>query len=97
MSFQDVQLKSLTIDIIKDRVRQHSYVTVHNPGGDLFQAKDEEGNKTGLLIDVQSLNLLSKIYDALNDVNKAKFNSVLQDEYKFASLLNHMWECVKTS
>lgn len=91
MSFQDVQLKQLTIETIKDFVRQHSYMVVHNPGGELFQAENENGDKTGLLVDVQSLSLLSQIYDNLNPTNQSRFNTVLQDEYKFANLLDKMW------
>lgn len=91
MSFQDVQLKQLTIETIKDFVRQRSYMVVHNPGGELFQAENENGDKTGLLVDVQSLSLLSQIYDNLNPTNQSRFNTVLQDEYKFANLLDKMW------
>ena len=58
------------------------------------QGKQADGTK-GILIDMQSINLLITIYDNLKSKNQAKFNSVLQDEYKFANLLDKMWGWVK--
>ena len=83
-----VQLKNLTIDVLKEYLEGQSYITLLNPGGDLFQAG-------GLLIDVQSINVLVTIYNALKAPGQAKFNDVLQSEYKLARLLDSMWEMVK--
>ena len=95
MSFQDVNIKDLTIEKIKEFVEGHSLMIIHNPGGDLFQAENERGEKVGLLIDVQSLNVMATVYDHLKEKTKENFNDVLQDEYKLASLLDKMWSWVK--
>jgi len=94
MSFQDVNIKKLTIEKVKEFVKGHSLMIIHNPEGDLFQAEDERGRKVGLLIDVQSLNCMATVYDNLKENNKGRFNDVLQDEYKLASLLDKMWSWV---
>ena len=89
-----ILLKELTIDKLRERKKAKSYMVVSNPGGELFQGKQADGTK-GILIDMQSINLLITIYDNLKSKNQAKFNSVLQDEYKFANLLDKMWGWVK--
>lgn len=89
MSFQDVDIKDLNIERIKDFVGQHSCMTLHNPNGELFQGNEDE---KGLFIDVPTLNGLVTIYDNLNKQNKNKFNDVLQSEYKLAHLLDKMWD-----
>ena len=94
MSFQDVNIKDLTIEKIREFVKGHSLMIIHNPGGDLFQAEDEEGNKVGLLLDVQSLNLITKVFEAVSQKHKDRFNEFLQEEYKLASLLDKMWSWV---
>jgi hypothetical protein len=75
-------------------VSQHSMMIIDNEGGDLFPKDPEWG---GFIIDVQSLNVLSVVYDALSEPNQAKFDSILQSEYKFANMLDKMWGWVKAS
>ena len=91
-----IDLKNLTIDFIHDKRDHHECFAVHNPEGDLFQhpigVNDIPMNS--LMIDMQSANVIVLIYDALKPDNKALFNSVLQDEYKFASFLDKMWKFV---
>jgi hypothetical protein len=91
-----VPLKELTIDHIKDSVRQKAAFCIRNEGGELFQHPEGESGipENCLLLDIQSTNVLGLIYDALNPKNQARFNSVLQDEYKFANLLDKMWGMV---
>jgi len=89
MNNQEVQLKDLTIDRIKSFVSEHSLMILKNPNGELFQ------NESGLLIDVQSLNLMKTIYDKLSEKNQNTFNSVLQNEYKLARFIDGMWGLVR--
>ena len=86
---QTVEIKDLTIELICEFVEAHSLMYLINPGGELFQGEN------GLLIDVQSLNLIKTIHDALKPSNQAKFNTLLQSEYKLASFLDDMWSMVQ--
>lgn len=89
MSFQDINLKDLTINTLKEFKEKHSLMMLHNPGGELFQAED------GLCLDVQSINVLTVIYDNLSEKNQARFNDIIHSEYKFANILDKMWGWVK--
>ena len=91
-----ILISELTIDDIKESLKNHDAILVHNPFGNLFQhAGSLDGiPKDCLLVDVQSLNAISMIYDYLKTENQAKFNTILQDEYKFARFLDSMWEMV---
>lgn len=91
-----VSLKQLTIDVIKAAVYQRTCLFVKNQEGNLFQHPETEDGipENSLLIDLQNANVLCIVYNALNDKNKANFNRILQNEYKFASLLDKMWDWV---
>lgn len=92
-----VQIKQLTIDHFKKSVAEKACFCIFNPGGDLFQHPENynEGIPADcLLIDIQSANVVCTVYDAINPENKAKFNSMVQDEYKLANFLNKMWKMV---
>jgi len=90
-----VELKNLSIDFIREMRDNKEAFQIHNPGGDLFQHEASEiSDKDCLLVDMQSANVIMLIHDGLKPENQAKFNSVLQDEMKFASFLDHMWEMV---
>lgn len=82
-------LNELTINVLKEHQSQCQHIRVFNPGGDLFQ------HPNGLLIDMQSINLMCLIYDKLQPDNQSRFNSVLQDEYKFARFCDTMWKWVQ--
>ena len=90
------KLKQLTIDFIESMVLQKTCFCVENQGGDLFQHPTSEDGipENSLLIDVQSANVLCIVHKGLNTKNQANFNNILQDEYKFASLLDKMWDWV---
>lgn len=90
-----VPIKQLTIDFLKSAVKQHSCFCIENQGGNLFQHPEtEEIPENSLLVDVQSANVLCIVYNALSSKNQARFNSMLQNEYKLASLLDKMWDWV---
>jgi hypothetical protein len=92
-----VPLKQLSIEYIKDFVQQKTCFCIHNPNGDLFQHPETKDGipENCLLIDLQNANVICIVYNALNDKNKANFNRILQNEYKFASLLDEMWSFVR--
>jgi len=91
-----IPIKRLSIDFLKLAVEKHSCLCVENQGGELFQhPASDEVPENSLLIDAQSAKVLCLCYDGLNDTNKSKFNHILQDEYKFASLLDKMWDWVR--
>ncbi len=100
---QEVLFKDLHIDVFKDFLNRKSYMCLLNPGGDLFQFRptpqqlpEDEFKHHGLLIDMQSVNLICTIYDGLSQKNKDTFNNVIcKKEYKFASYLGKMWGWVK--
>jgi len=78
-----IAVKDLTIDFLKSE-------------SCMFRIKpDDELFLEGILIDMQSRNLMCTIYDNLSDKNKARFNSVLQDKWKLAGMLDKMWSWVK--
>ena len=89
MSQHDINLKDLTIAKIREFVSEHSFMCLRNPGGELFQCED------GLIVDVQSLSLLSLIYDTINEENKERFRKRLNNEYMLAQLFDKMWSWVK--
>jgi hypothetical protein len=50
----------------------------------------------GVLVDMQSTNLIVQILEAIKPENKEKFGSVIcQDSYKLANFLDKMWQMVK--
>lgn len=78
-------VKELTIDILKTHKEAHQYLQLH---------KSENVFKEGQIIDVQSLNVLIMIFDALSPERQKTFNDKLQDEYMLAKLLTKMWDLV---
>lgn len=76
-----IAFDKLTIAYI--RSRQHQ----------LFYIEPTELFRQGLLVDATTQNALLQVYDALN-VNSRKLfkEKVLKDEYKFAALLDKMWD-----
>ena len=85
-----VELKDLSLKKIQEFVNSHQAMRLINPGGELFQYT-ENGTNMGILIDIQSLNLILKVYDAINEKNKENFHLFLNDEYKLASMMDKMW------
>ena len=86
----NVNFKDLSITTFKNALEERQYICLKNPDGELFKAKK------GLYIDIQSINLICTIYDALNSENKVKFNEVIcKDEYKLANFFEKMWGMVK--
>lgn len=97
-----VYLKELTIEKITECRNAGSYMVVLNPGGELFQGNpsqffgENEECEPGIMIDLQSLNLIVKVHEALKPQSRVKFDEmILQREYNFASLLDKMWGWVK--
>ena len=88
-----VELKDLSLKKIQEFVNSHQAMRLINPGGELFQYT-ENGTNMGIFIDVQSLNLMLKVYDTINEKNKENFQSFLNDEYRLASMLDKMWSWV---
>ena len=96
LSPKTIELKKLTIEIIQLMRDNYEAFQIHNPGGELFQHEQSEvSDKDCLLVDIQSANVIIKIYEALSDGGQLKFNSLLQDEYRLANFLDSMWEMVK--
>lgn len=61
---------------------------------------EHTGGPKGILIDVQRLNVIKTVHAHLAKTKgekevEEKFNNILQDEYKFANLLDKMWGWVK--
>jgi len=90
-----IEFKELSINKLKEQLTQHSAFYLKNTGGELFNAKNSKDKVVGVLFDIMSINAICKIYDAINEKNKEKFNSILlKDEYKFARFLDTMWDLV---
>lgn len=79
-----IPVKDLTIDFLKSS--DNAFII----------APDEELFIEGVMVDMQSRNLMCTIYDSLSAEHKAKFNSVLQDKWKLARFMGTMWDLVKT-
>ena len=63
---------------------------------EFFFIKPNELFLQGVAFDMQSLDCLSTVYNALSESNKDKFkNIILKDVYKFAQFLEKMWSLVK--
>ncbi|MBN1123894.1 MAG: hypothetical protein JXA82_02725 [Sedimentisphaerales bacterium] len=82
---QVVNLTDLTIERIKQALEEVHCLEIRNPGGELFQHED------GFRLDLKSLLVLSRAYDALGSEARDRFNSTLQDEHRLAGLLEKMW------
>lgn len=93
---ETVEIKNLTIEHFKQSVVNKQCFCIFNPGGELFQHPESCSGipEDCLLIDIQSANVVCTIYDAVNPANQAKFNSMVQDEYKLANFLDKMWKMV---
>ena len=88
--YQNEFFCDLNIELFKKYLNRRSMMILRNPGGELFR------HPKGLLIDLQSINLICTIYDAINKDNKAKFDTIIcKDEYKFADYLDKMWAWIK--
>lgn len=73
-----------SIENVRRIVTQHQYLT--------FQW---EGRKTQVLVDAQSAILIVKVYDAVNEENKAKVERMIKkSKGSFVSLVSQLWKMV---
>ena len=79
-----MKLSKLNITVLKQHKANFSMLEI-DPEPEVFTH--------GLIIDMQSINLLCTIYDNLT--NKEKFDTIFSCPFKTANLLNKMWSFVK--
>lgn len=79
-------IEELSIDVFKNLQKCKSLLTLAKGTGIFVN---------GLIVDMQSINLICTIYDNLSPINQEKFNDVLHDKYKIANFFDKMWSLVK--
>ena len=91
--------KSLTIQMLKTAVKNHSSIEYEFPDVDYTGEEpiDKEGFEADMakVIDVQTANVLLTVYNALNKKSRVKFRSMLPTFKTFEKLVNFAWSRVK--
>jgi hypothetical protein len=94
-------MSQLTIQKLRD-VITHGYIEqeftdahFYEYESELDEINDIKKPTKGVLIDVLTASMLIKVYDALNDANKIKFERMLLTFNNFEKLIEFGWKQVK--
>ena len=80
-----IPIEDLTIEKVREHVEGHQHIEI----------APNEFMPRGMIVDVQSLNVILTVYNHICIQNQSKFNSVLQNPLKFMALNEKMWGWVK--
>ena len=92
--------KSLTIQMLRNAVKNHSYIKHEFPDVDYTQEevynREDFSAEDAKIIDIQTANVLVKVYDSIKiQKNKEKFKRMLKTWNGFEKLIDFAWKCVK--
>jgi len=97
-------MKQLSIDMLRDSIKNHSFIEYKFPDIDYTKTNEELENEIteygselkGSIIDVQTVNALLTVYNAMNEEhNKKKFERMLLNYSTFEKLISFCWSHVK--
>lgn len=92
--------KQLTIQTLRDSVKNHSYIKHEFPDADYTQEEiynqEDFSAEDAKIIDIQTANVLIKVYNTMKEQkNKEKFERMLKTWNGFEKLIDFAWKCVK--
>lgn len=74
----------ITIEKLRDHLNRHSYIMI--PENSWFAE--------GLIVDIQTINALLKVYDAVNEKNKQKMAEMIKTSCTFCQAVEMAWGAV---
>jgi len=92
--------QNMTIQVLRDVVKNMAYVEHKFPDVDYTQTREEEirefgGKINGTVIDMQTANMMVTVYNALGKPQQEKFDRMLLTMRGFDKLVDFGWKQVK--